>query len=411
MSIVSYSQNLEDVMLWRALKDVQNGVYVDIGANHPIEDSVTKAFYEQGWYGVNVEPEEEYFKLLEVDRPRDKNFNLAVTSTGKPIELYVSSIRGWSTTDGDTLETLESKSALVTKKKVSSITLDNLIEKAEITEIHFLKVDVEGAEKDVLQSFSFDKVRPWVVVVEATKPTTQIDASHTWEYILLEKNYSLVYFDGLNKFYVSHEKENLSQALITPPNVFDQYIRSDHRDTLVDNGRLTRKVEDLNSQLEKNLGEVVEISSTLSRVQSELSGVIRDNQALNESNARLQLELANIINSRVWRFFGPYRYVRRSISTLFSDIPREVKVQKIKQSLSFRVKKSNSWNRLFRAVFTRFPKLKEVYNNRLKPQPIIHNVSLSDGLLSNKPLNVREQRIYSELKLACLERRSDENTN
>ena len=38
----SYAQNFEDVMLWRALKHVQKGTYVDVGAQHPVIDSVSK---------------------------------------------------------------------------------------------------------------------------------------------------------------------------------------------------------------------------------------------------------------------------------------------------------------------------------------------------------------------------------
>ena len=33
MSFISYAQNFEDVMLWRALKHVENGFYIDVGAN------------------------------------------------------------------------------------------------------------------------------------------------------------------------------------------------------------------------------------------------------------------------------------------------------------------------------------------------------------------------------------------
>ena len=51
MSFVSYAQNFEDVMLWRALKHVENGFYVDIGAQDPLVDSVSLAFYEHGWQG------------------------------------------------------------------------------------------------------------------------------------------------------------------------------------------------------------------------------------------------------------------------------------------------------------------------------------------------------------------------
>jgi hypothetical protein len=74
-------------------------------------------------------------------------------------------------------------------------------------EIHFLKIDVEGAEKEVLQSFSFT-IKPWIVVVEATLPNSNIDASSSWEYILTNNNYTFVYFDGINKFYLSDEKQD-----------------------------------------------------------------------------------------------------------------------------------------------------------------------------------------------------------
>ena len=55
MTFISYAQNFEDVMLWRALKHINNGFYIDIGANDPVVDSVSLAFYENGWRGVHVE--------------------------------------------------------------------------------------------------------------------------------------------------------------------------------------------------------------------------------------------------------------------------------------------------------------------------------------------------------------------
>ena len=52
MSFVSYAQNFEDVMLWRALKHIDCGFYIDVGAQDPVIDSVTKSFYDHGWRGV-----------------------------------------------------------------------------------------------------------------------------------------------------------------------------------------------------------------------------------------------------------------------------------------------------------------------------------------------------------------------
>ncbi len=54
-AVVSYAQNFEDFRLWRALSTVDRGCYVDIGAGHPYDMSVTRLFYEHGWRGVNVE--------------------------------------------------------------------------------------------------------------------------------------------------------------------------------------------------------------------------------------------------------------------------------------------------------------------------------------------------------------------
>ncbi len=33
---ISHAQNFEDVILWRALKHVQNGFYIDVGAQDPV---------------------------------------------------------------------------------------------------------------------------------------------------------------------------------------------------------------------------------------------------------------------------------------------------------------------------------------------------------------------------------------
>ncbi len=45
MTFISFAQNAEDVMLWRALGHVRAGFYIDVGAQDPELDSVTHAFY------------------------------------------------------------------------------------------------------------------------------------------------------------------------------------------------------------------------------------------------------------------------------------------------------------------------------------------------------------------------------
>lgn len=86
--MISYAQNFEDVLLWRALKSINNGFYIDVGANDPIVDSVTKWFYEQGWSGINIEPSQEFYKEICTDRPRDINICKGAGEQLQHIEFY-----------------------------------------------------------------------------------------------------------------------------------------------------------------------------------------------------------------------------------------------------------------------------------------------------------------------------------
>jgi hypothetical protein len=96
-------------------------------------------------------------------------------------------------------------------------------------EIHFLKVDVEGFEGEVLRGMDFARWRPWVLVVEATVPGSRETNHETWEHVVLEQNYIYAWFDGLNRYYVAGEHADLLQHFSVQPNVFDEFI-SHHLD-------------------------------------------------------------------------------------------------------------------------------------------------------------------------------------
>src|ERR1700757_2835515 len=101
MPFISYAQNYEDVILWRALRDVEQGFYVDVGAADPEEWSVTRAFYDRGWSGINVEPLDEYFGKLMQARPRDTNLKVLVGREPGIRTLHAIAGTGLSTLDPD----------------------------------------------------------------------------------------------------------------------------------------------------------------------------------------------------------------------------------------------------------------------------------------------------------------------
>ncbi len=224
MSFISYAQNFEDVMLWRALKDVENGFYIDVGAAWPDEDSVTKAFYDKGWTGINIEPNPSFIDQYAEKRAKDINLQIAVSNESGVAELYFIDNTGLSSLDKSIAESHTDAGFKSTPSEVKLTTLSNICEEhAQEREIHFLKVDVEGFEKNVLLSNDWEQYRPWIVIAEATQPLNQEENYEEWEPILIESRYIFAYADGLNRFYVAEEHLELVDSFKYPPNVFDDF--------------------------------------------------------------------------------------------------------------------------------------------------------------------------------------------
>jgi FkbM family methyltransferase len=231
MSFISYAQNFEDVMLWRALKHIETGFYIDVGANDPETHSVTKAFYELGWRGINIEPVPQWFQRLKESRLRDINLQLAAGSKSGEITLFEIPDTGLSTTKKVFADRHEAERGYQSQKvKVPLDTLTNLCEQYHTAPIHFLKIDVEGMEKATLEGMDFSKIRPWIVLVESTLPGSQEECHGEWEPMLLDAGYQYTYCDGINRFYVADEHSELLDSFKYPPNVFDGFTLKRHMD-------------------------------------------------------------------------------------------------------------------------------------------------------------------------------------
>jgi FkbM family methyltransferase len=223
VSFISFAQNMEDVMLFRALKQVEHGFYIDVGARDPVDESVTKAFYDRGWSGINVEPLVKYFRLLEQDRNRDINLNVLVGCRQGEQTFYEVGGTGLSTVKEDYAEYHSAAGYKIEKRVVACTTLDSICIKYNVNAVHFLKIDVEGSEQEVLQGINLDTIRPWIVLAEVHAPFGE-DMSMQWEHLLTEKEYQQIYYDGVNRFYLAAEHSDLSEHFRFPPNIFDDYV-------------------------------------------------------------------------------------------------------------------------------------------------------------------------------------------
>lgn len=223
MGIISYAQNFEDVLLWRALGHIQQGCYIDIGAHDPIVDSVSKAFYEHGWRGIHLEPLPVYCNALRHDRPDETVLQAAVAAENGVLRFYEIPETGISTGDEAIARSHRERGFPINEITVPCVTLAQVFELVQGDVVHWLKIDVEGLEEQVLQGWGESSLRPWVVVVESTLPLTQDEVFSSWEGLLTEKGYRCVHFDGLNRYYLSAEKPDLEAAFRCGPNVFDGF--------------------------------------------------------------------------------------------------------------------------------------------------------------------------------------------
>jgi FkbM family methyltransferase len=323
MTFTSYAQNFEDIMLHRALKHVRGGVYVDVGAQHPVIDSVTKAFSNMGWHGANIEPIPAWFHMLEADRPRDLNFDVAIGATGEAIIFDVEGT-GLSTTDAGLAARYVAEGRAVQERRVRSMRLDDIFAALGADDIHFLKVDCEGAERVALESCSFDAVRPWIVVVEATEPNSQVSTAGQWEGWLTDHGYLRAYDDGLNLYFVAGERSTLLDAFVTPPNVFDDFVLARGETVAAQMAELELRAHKLGVELRGSRASADDVSRRLVAEQklkfealAKLAEVHRDMQGRIDSLAselsRRDEVIAAMLRSTSWRVSAPVRLLKKCV--------------------------------------------------------------------------------------------------
>ncbi len=262
---VSFAQNREDIFLDYFFKDIKNGFYVDVGANDPTEDSVTKLFYEKGWTGINVEPIKRLFDSLVSERPKDINLNIGIASkNGEAKFREYHTYHGLSTMDSVMQEsysedTEDDNYKDFTDYTVEIKTLKSVFKEHNVSNIHFMKIDVEGLEYEVIAGNDWKKYRPEVLCIESNH------IAHDWRPLIESADYTLTFNDGLNSYYVAKEAakraENfsyISAVLPTPvigrttAEAINQYIainRSEKNTLIHRNSQLSHKLHEIEHEL------------------------------------------------------------------------------------------------------------------------------------------------------------------
>lgn len=196
-AIISYSQNGEDILLSHHVFNSQNaGFYVDVGAHHPKRFSNTYLLYQKGWSGINIDPIPGMEKIF-AERKRDTNINAGISDHSSIIKYYEFSKGALNTFEAEIAKKQSQKYGEPTIKEVSVMRLDGILNKYAVgKKIDFLNIDVEGYERQVLNSNDWQNYCPTVIAIEDQELNIENPSKSSTYVFLKSKGYKLT--DKLN---------------------------------------------------------------------------------------------------------------------------------------------------------------------------------------------------------------------
>jgi hypothetical protein len=160
----SFSQFGEDIIIEHLTWPIKSGLYVDVGCAHPYWFSNTCKLFERGWSGVNIDPNPEAIANFNAARPHDRNIPAAIGTQAGEADYYMLPSAMCNTLD---INVANGQASDFKSLKVSVETLAQVLDKNVGSKIiHYMNVDCESRDFDVLQSNDWGRFRPVILTVE-----------------------------------------------------------------------------------------------------------------------------------------------------------------------------------------------------------------------------------------------------
>ncbi|MEO8414426.1 MAG: FkbM family methyltransferase [Ginsengibacter sp.] len=202
---ICYAQEGEDLILETFFQNVGKGFYIDIGAYHPVRFSNTYLFYLKGWRGINIDASPGSMDIFKTLRPEDINVEVAIGKDEKTLTYYMfdeSALNGFSKEiseyrHNNTRYKIQQKIELPLKR-LETVLNEHIPLNSTI---HFMDIDVEGLDLDVLQSNNWNKYKPLMMLVETSLVSDGLGMDSPIHLFLSEKGYRLVAKTFRTSFY------------------------------------------------------------------------------------------------------------------------------------------------------------------------------------------------------------------
>jgi FkbM family methyltransferase len=147
-------------VIFKMFPGVKDGFFLDVGSGHGTIGSNTKALEELGWKGVCVDP----FPTHMEGRTCVMEKAVVSSNAGQVVKFHTHSGLGGI---ADTLGKWKEEAAKSPAVELTTTTLGELLARTQAPSyIHFLSLDIEGAELEALKGIPFDKYRFGAMAIE-----------------------------------------------------------------------------------------------------------------------------------------------------------------------------------------------------------------------------------------------------
>ena len=166
--MVFYSQSGQDEILEKhVFRGYKRGFFVNIGAWDGVCFDNTLFFErERNWTGINIEPLPDRYQSLVQNRPSCKNFNIAVGDRNGDAEFIA--ITGDTSMLSGIKENYDPRHlARIARETAEYNTeartinvpvkrLDTLFKEQDVRRVHYMSIDAEGSEMNIVRSIDFN---------------------------------------------------------------------------------------------------------------------------------------------------------------------------------------------------------------------------------------------------------------
>jgi FkbM family methyltransferase len=193
-----YSQDDEETLVRAFFADRRGGLFVDVGAGDPVQDSTT-CYLEKhlGWHGIAVDAVADYADDYRRERPATRFFGyFAGRASQRQHDFFVAEDRRFSSGNGT-----DGRGGRYRKTVVETIALHDLLERESVSSIDFLSMDIEGAEPEALAGLDLGRFRPELACVEVGSPAVGLAVAEQFALAGCREVAAYRAVDPINRYY------------------------------------------------------------------------------------------------------------------------------------------------------------------------------------------------------------------